>query len=60
MITNEQVYERAMRMGIEGRCVPHEAIWDLATKQLAEEDRRVDSKHIEHDGRPIRNNGRSC
>ncbi len=41
MITNERVYERAMRMGIEGRCVPREAIWDLATKQLAEDDRKV-------------------
>lgn len=31
MITNEQVYERAMRMGIEGRCYPQEEIWDRAT-----------------------------
>lgn len=40
MITNEQVYERAMRMGIEGRCYPHEEIWDRATKALAEEAKR--------------------
>lgn len=40
MITNEQVYERAMRMGIEGRCYPQEEIWDRATKALAEEAKR--------------------
>ena len=40
MITNEQVYERAMRMGIEGRCYPHEEIWDRATKALAKEAKR--------------------
>lgn len=40
MITNEQVYERAMRMGIEGQCYPQEEIWDRATKALAEEAKR--------------------
>ncbi len=40
MITNEQVYERAMRMGIEGRMCPQEEIWDRATKALAEEAKR--------------------
>ena len=36
-ITNEQIYERAMRMGIEGRHCPHEESWDRATKMLAKE-----------------------
>lgn len=35
MITNEQVVERVMRMGVEHRSgVPVEKLWDLAREQL--------------------------
>lgn len=44
MIENGRIVERVMRMGIEHRAgVPTEALWDLATKQLTEEDKRVKS-----------------
>ena len=42
MIENGRVVERVMRMGIEHRTgIPTEALWDLATKQLTEEDKRI-------------------
>jgi hypothetical protein len=41
MISNEQVVERVMRMGIESRCgVPDDRLHDLARKQLTEEAKR--------------------
>ena len=44
MIENGRVVERVMRMGIEHRSgIPTEALWDLATKQLTEEDKRAKS-----------------
>lgn len=44
MIESGRVVERVMRMGIEHRAgISNEALWDLATKQLTEEDKRTKS-----------------
>ena len=43
MITNDQVVERLMRMGMGSRVTPYEGLWDMATRQLHAEDR---DKHV--------------
>jgi Fe2+ transport system protein FeoA len=40
-VTNEEIYERLMRMGIEARYTPQEELWDLATKQIVERKRQA-------------------
>lgn len=39
MIENELIVERIMRMGIEGRSIPFDGLWDEATSQLAKENK---------------------
>ena len=41
---NERITERIMRMGIEHRSgVPLDKLWDLATKQIKEEDKKAEA-----------------